>query len=204
MRAEATASGVVVGAGGLEPGFLHYVDADWLPAQGSALVPSIVVAADSRDADDVAGGVLVDLAERAVAALDGAGSATVVGTGTVARQVRRLLAARGVPEPEDAAPDAIVETTGDPTSIAEALRHAASLGTIVLVGEPLGRDASFDLYSDLHVRGLTLVGVARPLPAAPGQTAALAVLPDAVRAELVHAVPGEVLPPGAGWYRLGA
>jgi hypothetical protein len=200
LRAEAKAGGVVVDADGLEPGRFHYVDADWLPAHGSALVPSITVDAGSASADAVAGAALIELAERAVAALAGVRSAVVSGSGTVARHTRRLLTASGVPGPGDAPPDAIVETTGDPASVAKALQRVASLGTVVLVGETLGRYAPVDLYSDLHARGLTLVGIAPP-PAAPSATEAVPVLPEVVRAELVHGAPGEVLA-GAGWYRL--
>ena len=35
-------------------------------------------------------------------------------------------------------------------------------GTIVLVGESLGRTAEMNLYPDVHARGLTLVGVEPP------------------------------------------
>jgi hypothetical protein len=204
MRAEATAAGVIVDADSLEPGLLHYVDADWLPTHGSALIPSIMVDARSTSADAVAGGVLIELARRAVGALDGAASAIVLGSGTVARHARRLLAASGVPDPGDAPADAIVAATGDPESISEALRRVASLGTVVLIGEPLGRHAPVDLYSDLHARGLTLVGIARPPTAQLEQAEALAALTDEVRAELVEGVPGEVLADDAGWYRLNA
>ena len=47
--------------------------------------------------------------------------------------------------------------------IVDATRRVADLGTIVLVGEALGRTADMNLYADVHVRGLTLVGVSPPL-----------------------------------------
>jgi hypothetical protein len=200
IRAEVRAEGMVLAATGLEAGGAYYLDADWLPADGSASIPALAVGAAARDADAMAGAALVDLAERAVAAAgDGAESAVVIGTGTVARHVRRLLAAKGIQAPAEARPGAIVEATGDPRSLADALQQVASLGTIVLVGEPLGRAASLNLYSDLHVRGLTLVGVARPLLASDEEVASL---PEAIRAELALVAPGAVLPRDAGWYRL--
>jgi hypothetical protein len=199
IRARTTAEGTVLDAAGLGPGDAYYLDADWLPADRSSLdIVPIVVEAGVPEADDVAGGILVQLAERAAAAVGSAESAVVMGSGTVARHVRGVLAMRGIEPREDAAPAVVVEATGAPSSIADALREVRTLGTIVLIGEQLDRECTLDLYSDLHVRGLRVVGLARPPLAAPDG----ARLPDPVRAELAPVTPGMVLPKGAGWYRL--
>lgn len=91
-----------------------------------------------------------------IAALpSGHGPVEVVGDGALAMAVRARVAQRG---PSDGDPPAtIVETTGDPARIAEALRRVADLGTIVLAGPLPPASPAFDLYSDLHVRGLTMV-----------------------------------------------
>jgi hypothetical protein len=76
------------------------------------------------------------------------------------------------------------------------------MGVLVLAGEPGDRALRLDLYPDVHLRGLQVVGVppTRPdvLPSDLGAAAAdyLEVeRPTAVRA-------GEPLP-RASWYRLG-
>lgn len=61
---------------------------------------------------------------------------------------------------EPSAPRTVVETAGSPASIALALAVAADHGTIVLVGPAASEPPTLDLYNDLHVRGLTIVGVA--------------------------------------------
>ncbi len=53
----------------------------------------------------------------------------------------------------------MIETTGDPEAVVAATRRLSDLGTIVLAGEPLDRRLRIDLYDDVHVRGLRLVGV---------------------------------------------
>jgi threonine dehydrogenase-like Zn-dependent dehydrogenase len=81
----------------------------------------------------------------------------VLGGGELAEALRSRLGARAAGESQ---PGAVIETTGDPESIAAALRTVADLGTVVLAGPPPAGDAPLDLYADLHVRGLTLVGLA--------------------------------------------
>jgi threonine dehydrogenase-like Zn-dependent dehydrogenase len=178
-----------------------YLDADWLPSGEGGDVPALILGADDAGADEAAGWALTQLAQHAAAAVGSADSATVLGTGTVARQIRRLLAERGLEPPDESAPAVIVEATGKPGSLAGALAQVAPLGTVVVVGEyPQGVEA-VDLYADLHGRGLTLVGLGRP--AGPPRPDARNV-PEAVRAELVSVPAGASLPDGAGWYRLDA
>jgi threonine dehydrogenase-like Zn-dependent dehydrogenase len=81
----------------------------------------------------------------------------VLGGGELAESLRSRLGARAAGHSR---PGAVIETTGDSEAIAHALRTVADLGTVVLAGPPPAGGAALDLYADLHVRGLTLVGLA--------------------------------------------
>jgi threonine dehydrogenase-like Zn-dependent dehydrogenase len=82
----------------------------------------------------------------------------VIGDNPLARAVRAGLGERGGGGEE--APPAIVETSGDAQELVAALRRVADLGTVVLAGPVLDDPLPLDLYADVHVRGLTVVGVA--------------------------------------------
>jgi threonine dehydrogenase-like Zn-dependent dehydrogenase len=89
----------------------------------------------------------------------GGGAIEVVGRGALADEVRRLLAARVGSSRADQRPSIVIETTGEAAQLEAALRRVDDLGTVVLAGpQPVG-PLTVDLYPDLHVRGLTLVGV---------------------------------------------
>ena len=51
----------------------------------------------------------------------------------------------------------LVDETGDPVEVERLLQRVGDLGVVVLAGPPLPRDATIDLYADLHVRGITLI-----------------------------------------------
>jgi threonine dehydrogenase-like Zn-dependent dehydrogenase len=96
--------------------------------------------------------------EAVIAALAGVdGPVEVTGERELARELGEALRSRK-PGPAEAPPAAIVETTGEPDAIAAALRRVADLGIVVLTGPPPPDPVALDLYADLHVRGLTLVG----------------------------------------------
>src|SRR5918994_2651933 len=84
------------------------------------------------------------------------GPVEVLGEGPLARALRARLKLRagGVGR----RPVAVIETTGDVRAVQDALRRVADLGTVVLAGQPPPDPVALDLYADLHVRGLTLVG----------------------------------------------
>lgn len=56
-------------------------------------------------------------------------------------------------------PELVVERTGTADGVRAALAQVADLGTVVLAA-PLSAPVELDLYADLHVRGLTLLGAA--------------------------------------------
>jgi hypothetical protein len=97
--------------------------------------------------------------ERVVAVIGAApGPVEVLGDGPFARALRARLGA-GAPA-GDARPAVVVETSGDPAAIGAALARVDDLGTVVLAGPAaVAEPVALDLYADLHVRGLTLVGV---------------------------------------------
>lgn len=99
-------------------------------------------------------------AEDALAALPaGSGSVEVTGDGALAAALRARLGARlGVAAPQP--PRAAIDTTGDPAVIGDLLARVADLGTVVLAGPPPAGGVELDLYRDVHVRGLTVTGLA--------------------------------------------
>jgi threonine dehydrogenase-like Zn-dependent dehydrogenase len=162
------------------------------------------------DSDTAAILALLSVAQAVVAAVERVlpNAIEIAGHGLIARQLRELLeapSAKGGRSTRLEQPDAIVDTTGDPRIVVDATRRVAELGTVVLVGESLGRRAEMNLYPDVHVRGLTLVGIAPPLKRAEAlfaQTDADDPLVASCRDALVHVDAGTPLPPGATWYRI--
>jgi 2-desacetyl-2-hydroxyethyl bacteriochlorophyllide A dehydrogenase len=55
-------------------------------------------------------------------------------------------------------PDIVVDATGSPPALQEALRLVADGGQVVLVGSPRGIIQQFDSYWDLHGRSVTVTG----------------------------------------------
>lgn len=190
----------------LPSGATAYLDHDWL-AEGE--VPALVVVGDGElrfgdgppvrmpdgmDAAAAAAAALGAVAREAasVAAEAGPAATEVLGAGALAQAVRRLL---GVgPELTDR-PAAIVDLTGDPERIVDATERLADLGLLVLTGPASGRKHPINLYSDVHRRGLRLIGVAPPL----ADGAALGERIDLGTPILVRS--GEP-PPDGRWYRL--
>lgn len=85
----------------------------------------------------------------------GAAPIAVTGGGELAEAVRRRLGiAAG--DSSGARPAVVVETTGTAAGVRAALAEVDDLGTVVLAARCA--PAPLDLYADLHVRGLELVG----------------------------------------------
>jgi hypothetical protein len=90
---------------------------------------------------------------------EGEGRVEVVGSGTLADELRLLLGERVRPAVPEARPEVIIDTTGEALALIAALERVDDLGTVVLAGPVPSRSLDLDLYTDLHVRGLVLVGV---------------------------------------------
>lgn len=219
IRAEITERGVIL-AGAVAPGTFAYVDRDWLPAV-SGTVPSLTVSADgtlawcdgpsaklpgAADPDTAAARILLSVARHAAAAVAdlSPGSIEVIGSGLIAHLVRVLVGDDSVRSAEH--PGAVVDATGDPAVIVDAARRVADLGTVVLVGEPLGRRVEMNIYEDVHMRGLTLVGVASPFhqPESPVVPADEGPLMAWCHESLGRVGSGTVVPAGSAWYAVAA
>ncbi|MEA2282213.1 MAG: hypothetical protein QOK21_2820 [Solirubrobacteraceae bacterium] len=93
----------------------------------------------------------------AIAAVLPVGTVAVEGDGPRAGALRSLLAVRLANAGQR--PAVIIETTGEEAAIQRALAAVDDLGTVVLAGPAPARDFPLDLYPDVHLRGLTLLGV---------------------------------------------
>lgn len=174
--------------GDLDEGQAAVFDREWAPPGRSTEVPALVLPAEQAAAGADA---LSLLASKAVAAADGQPVA-VTGSGLVASEARHLLREQGRLVGEGGTPAAaVVETTGDPSELARAIENVETMGTVVLAGEPLARTYDLDLYPDVHVRGLTLVGIPRVESASGAEHA---------RDGLQELRTGEALDDAALWY----
>jgi hypothetical protein len=208
----AVEGGRKVFGGDLEPGSEAYVDADWLFGRTEGTVPALLARSgaltrswDGATSDygastaqaGVAGAFWV-VAEAAVLRAGTAERPAVEGGGVVAALARHFLGlAAGA---ETVNPDLIIEARSDRVSLEVSTARVDDLGTIVLAGlvDPGFR---FDLYPDVHVRGLRLVALPLPLdlPAVDGFEPAL---PAGI--ELATVRVDEPIPDGASWYRITA
>jgi hypothetical protein len=113
----------------------------------------------TEPAAELGAAAMFALAEAAVRAADAAppGDLEITGSGLLADTVRRLAAERGR-EGGASRPSAIVETTGGQQEISGALHRLSDLGILVLAVPP-AEPVALDLYADVHVRGLQVVGV---------------------------------------------
>jgi hypothetical protein len=200
-------------------GSVAYVDRDWLPAT-SGEVPALVADTDGglswcggpsvrmpsgHDPDTAASLALLAVAQTAVDVAKGVAvdSIDVLGSGLIAQHMRALLGDRPA-ERRMEQPRVIIDTTGDPRKLVDAIQRVATLGTVVLVGEALGRKAPMNLYPDIHVRGLTLVGIPPPLQGdcLQGTTEADSASVESARRLLESVSSGTPLSPDAPWYRV--
>lgn len=202
-----------IAVGGVDDGAEAYVDADWIRLGRHA--PALVVSADGalsfggrvlapRRRGDAARSVLAGLIQQAlerVALIEG--PVEVTGSGVVAQGVRLKLGPRNAVRMETA-PAAVVDTTGAPATIAGALGRLRQLGTLVLAGEPLDRDFTLDLYPDVHVRGLHVVGVETLLAGDVLGPEPDPELDELLDRTLAHATLGELLDVRAPWYCITA
>ena len=161
-------------------GAVAYIDAEWISDESPELFGALIVRpgrdvrwrngnplpASHDDPDEVALLALLSFAtEAAILARSAGGPAEVTGSGIVAWLIRRLIEGSidSSAVLEAAQPPTIVDTTGEPEVVAASLERIEDLGTLVLAGEPRKGTFPLDVYPNLHVRGLSVVGVSRPL-----------------------------------------
>lgn len=190
-----------------------YFDADWLPPGGSGEVPAIlatseelrttwndvVVSIGDLSAEDAAALALTATAQEAIAAIgDVPGPIHVIGGGLIAQLVGERLGERL--SPGSPRPVAVVDCTGNPELIHAAIAHLDDLGAIVLVGPSPGESLVIDLYPNVHLRGLRIVGVAPPLTDA----VLVGTVPDLIRRTFREVAPDGLIGDEGAWYRLPA
>jgi hypothetical protein len=194
MRAAVT-DGSVVFTGPLSAGFVAYVDSDQLPRAGDAEIEALVVP-DGSPVDDggaLALGALAAGVRDALAGVELAGPIDVVGAGIVAQALR-------AEQPAGRRPSVVVvDLTGEPSAIVDALHRVEDGGAVLLAGNPAGRPAELDFYPDVHFRGLRVIGVP-PVGRAEEPSGAYAST-SGVEAPAQARVGGGV-PLGAPWYRV--
>jgi threonine dehydrogenase-like Zn-dependent dehydrogenase len=137
------------------------------------------VAAPPDVAPDEAAARLVAAAARAVGAAlanDDPADVEVLGDGALAVAVRLALGSGDAPQH----PRAVVETSGGAQAVVSALQRVADLGTVLLAAAPSPGSLPLNLYPDVHVRGLELIG----LPPSADPTDLTNPAPAAVRTAL--------------------
>jgi hypothetical protein len=182
--------GATVFVGELHPERIAYIDGG--ATSLSSTVDALVVDVGS-ELDEPAAALGALLAPTCDALADASSDMEVTGDGAVARSLRRLHCAS---QPV-ASPSTIVDLTGDPAVIRDALGRLEDLGTLLLGRDPVGT-LDLDLYQDVHVRGLRVVGVGRPRHRR---------CPTSVPADVgapIEAVLGQPIADGAAWYRVSA
>lgn len=196
MRSAVDSYGALVVDAELAAGCAAFFDREWVSPEPGTAVPAIVVEGTPAERRAEAARVLAGVAWDAVAA-GGDGPVTVTGSGFIAEEARRRLAAENrLAAAGEGSPAAIIETTGDPRAIAEATRQVRNLGRVVLAGETLGRAYPLDVYADLHLRGLHLIARGRP-----GARAPVATDIEAGPANRLQTIaPGEPLDTTALWF----
>lgn len=176
----------------LEAGNVAFVDADALPRSGEMDVPPLLVTRDGAEAGNRAAETVCGRAAAVVATLTEIdGTLGVCGRGIVAHRVRALLGDRVASLPAAAA---VVDLTGNPETISDAIRRLPDLGTLVLGADLGARTVDLDLYPDVHVRGLRLVGIPDASSVEETSTCDLE--------EPLEALLGDQAPLGRRWYRV--
>lgn len=143
-----------------------------------------------------------EFAATAIAAMDTLaevphGAVEVIGDGILAALTRQILTDRA----PTVGPSAIVETSGSPAAVRDALRRSDPLGTVLLTAPPTHASVELATYSDLHVRGALVVGI--PWHGNPTDHHTSPELVAMALDQLVDVTLGTPLP-RAPWYRLVA
>jgi len=108
--------------------------------------------------------IAVDLSERRLE------MARRVGATTTARPDEKALEALVKDLTGGEMAEVVIEATGNPKVFPLALKLAAPLGRVVALGSPRGNTPELDLYTELHCKGIQLIGAhaaMHPLTATP-------------------------------------
>jgi hypothetical protein len=187
-------------------GATAYVDADWFGPDGE-LLEAVIVEDDGvhfltgpsamaqGDRDLLGGAVLERIATRVVEATRARNLVDVVvpGRGLLATQVRQLLG-DGSTDTSGGSPACIVDTTGSPEVVTDLLSSLENLGALVAAGPVAGRTFPLNVYSDIHARGLHVIGIPYDVDANQPQIHAQLAWPAPSR-DADRSV-------GATWYRI--
>ena len=158
----------------LPSGTAVYMDRDWIDAAEAPSVSSAILvkgeelrwpsgavrSVNSSDPDRIVW-AMIDALAQAVADVAAQQDAApyVIGDGLLASRIRGRTSTddnTGVP------PAMVVETTGSTAGTARACSIVADLGTVLFAVTPLDGTTPYDLYPDVHRRGLALIGVPDP------------------------------------------
>jgi threonine dehydrogenase-like Zn-dependent dehydrogenase len=91
------------------------------------------------------------------------GPVEVVGDDPAAESLRERLRERvDGGSASDRSPAVVIDASGSPDRIRDALRRLEDLGTLVLTRSVQGGGVSVNLYADLHFRSLTVIGTGEP------------------------------------------
>ena len=149
-----------------------YMDRDWIDATGTVSSAILVSGEELRLPSgaarlvnsidpDLAVWTMIDALAKTVAdvAVQHDAAPRVPGEGLLAARIR----ARIEPTDDSKAPYAVVvETTGSAAGTDRACSIVADLGTVLFAVTPLDGTMPYDLYPDVHRRGLSVMGVPDP------------------------------------------
>lgn len=152
---------------------------------------------DAQDVERRAAMEFVVTAMRAIAAVAAVppGRVDVIGDGLLARLIERDMP----PKKAAGGPEAVIDATGTQSGIRSALAGVEALGTVVLAAPVAQPTIDVAGYAEIHLRGLTVIGI--PWAVAPDRAPTEAV--DWALDCLGWASAGGVAPP-APWYRVEA
>jgi hypothetical protein len=87
------------------------------------------------------------------------GPVEVSGDGERARRLTELVGGHPSGAGQVVAPGTVIDTTGTAEGLQRAFARVAALGTVILAGPEPIRPVALDLHDDVHVRGLTIIGL---------------------------------------------
>jgi 2-desacetyl-2-hydroxyethyl bacteriochlorophyllide A dehydrogenase len=81
----------------------------------------------------------------------------------------------------------VIEATGDPNLVGDALRYTSEGGRVILLGSPRG-NAEINIYRDLHINSSALIGAHATLRDNQKRTVSLEYVMDMIRDRMINVV----------------